>query len=87
MDKLLTTADVVLRTLFAPPPAGRPCPTLPAETEAPPLQPTEKRLSGALMRVNHVGEICAQALYTAQALATSDPGLRRHFEEAALSGR
>ena len=35
------------------------------------------------MRVNHVGEICAQALYTAQALATRDPGLRRHFEAAA----
>jgi ubiquinone biosynthesis monooxygenase Coq7 len=35
------------------------------------------------MRVNHVGEICAQALYTAQAAATSDPALRRHFELAA----
>jgi len=35
------------------------------------------------MRVNHVGEVCAQALYTAQALATPDPGLRRHFEQAA----
>lgn len=35
------------------------------------------------MRVNHVGEICAQALYTAQAFATRDPGLRRHFERAA----
>lgn len=35
------------------------------------------------MRVNHVGEVCAQALYTAQALATRDPQLRRHFEHAA----
>lgn len=83
MDKFLTTADVVLRTLFAPPPAARPCPTLPAEADAPALEATERRLSGALMRVNHVGEVCAQALYTAQALATRDDGLRRHFQEAA----
>jgi ubiquinone biosynthesis monooxygenase Coq7 len=40
-------------------------------------------LSGALMRVNHVGEVCAQALYQAQALATHDPALRAHFERAA----
>jgi len=32
--------------------------------------------------VNHVGEVCAQALYTAQALATRDPQLRQHFEQA-----
>jgi ubiquinone biosynthesis monooxygenase Coq7 len=35
------------------------------------------------MRVNHVGEICAQALYASQALATDDPALRAHFEAAA----
>jgi ubiquinone biosynthesis monooxygenase Coq7 len=35
------------------------------------------------MRVNHVGEICAQALYTSQAMATRDPALRQHFERAA----
>lgn len=35
------------------------------------------------MRVNHVGEICAQALYQAQAAATRDPALRRHFQDAA----
>ena len=35
------------------------------------------------MRVNHVGEVCAQALYTAQALTTRDPALRRQFEHAA----
>jgi ubiquinone biosynthesis monooxygenase Coq7 len=37
---------------------------------------SDRQLSGALMRVNHVGEVCAQALYTAQALATTHPGLR-----------
>jgi ubiquinone biosynthesis monooxygenase Coq7 len=35
------------------------------------------------MRINHVGEVCAQALYSAQALATADPALRRQFERAA----
>ncbi len=35
------------------------------------------------MRVNHVGEVCAQALYTAQALVTGDSTLRRNFEQAA----
>ena len=43
----------------------------------------ERRLSGALMRVDHVGEVCAQALYQAQALLARDEGLRAHFEEAA----
>ena len=43
----------------------------------------ERTLAGALMRVNHVGEVCAQALYSAQSLATHDEGLRRQFERAA----
>jgi 3-demethoxyubiquinol 3-hydroxylase len=47
------------------------------------LGPDEMRHAAALMRVNHVGEVCAQALYTAQALATRDPLLRRQLEQAA----
>jgi ubiquinone biosynthesis monooxygenase Coq7 len=47
------------------------------------LAAADRRHSASLMRVNHVGEVCAQALYTAQALATRDPALRRHFEQAA----
>ncbi|MHB1123151.1 MAG: 2-polyprenyl-3-methyl-6-methoxy-1,4-benzoquinone monooxygenase [Ramlibacter sp.] len=81
MDRFLGAADSALRTLFAKPHAGRPCPMVPAaETR---LQEREMRQAAALMRVNHVGEVCAQALYTAQALATRDPALRRHFERAA----
>lgn len=84
MDAFLTAADTALRTLFAPARASRPCPTLPAQAEpASPLGPAEKRLSGALMRVNHVGEVCAQALYTGQALATRNPALREHLAQAA----
>lgn len=47
------------------------------------LSHDEKQLAGALMRVNHVGEVCAQALYQAQAIGTRDPALKHHFEQAA----
>jgi len=79
-DALLSAADTALRTLFAPPRATHPMPQ-PA-TPGAELTDEEKRLSAALMRVNHVGEVCAQALYTAQALTTPDPALRAHFTRA-----
>ena len=47
------------------------------------LAADEKRLAGALMRVNHVGEVCAQALYQAQALTARTEPLRRQMLEAA----
>jgi ubiquinone biosynthesis monooxygenase Coq7 len=82
MDRLLTTFDTALRTLFAKHHAAVPCPTVPElETE---LTDAEKRLSAGLMRVNHVGEVCAQALYTAQAFATSNEALRAHFTKACI---
>lgn len=68
MDRFLTAADLALRTLFVPPRAQRACPTV-AEQPTVALGAEERQLAGALMRVNHVGEVCAQALYTAQALA------------------
>ncbi len=79
-DTLISAADGALRTLFAKPRARRanPAATL-ATTE---LTPAEKAEAGALMRVNHVGEVCAQALYAAQALSTRDAQLRQHFEQA-----
>ena len=81
MDRLLGAADSALKTLFAKPRAVRSCPVVPADEIR--LAAADRRHSAALMRVNHVGEVCAQALYTAQALATRDPALRRHFEKAA----
>ena len=80
MDKFLTTVDAALRTLFVTPRAALPCPTLPGEATE--LSAAEKREAGALMRVNHVGEVCAQALYTAQAFATKNEALRAHFQRA-----
>src|SRR5689334_13587395 len=81
LDPVLTAADSALRTLFARPHATR---AVPAPTRAP-VEMTEQaqREAGALMRVNHVGEVCAQALYTAQAAVARDPALRARFLEAA----
>jgi ubiquinone biosynthesis monooxygenase Coq7 len=81
MDAFLAAADSALRTLFAKPRAMRPCPVVPADET--PLAPADRRHAAALMRVNHVGEVCAQALYTAQALATRNANLRAHYEQAA----
>ncbi|KAB7615092.1 2-polyprenyl-3-methyl-6-methoxy-1,4-benzoquinone monooxygenase [Verminephrobacter sp. Larva24] len=80
-DSLLAAADNALRTLFAKPGAAEKSPA-DAVAEAA-LDPAEKRLAGALMRVNHVGEVCAQALYTAQAALTRDARLRARLQQAA----
>lgn len=68
MDPFLTAVDSALRTLFAAPHASRQCPGLSEHRDDIP-EATDRQLSGSLMRVNHVGEVCAQALYTSQALA------------------
>lgn len=81
MDALLIALDTALRTISGGSHAGRPCPRPAHEPAA--LTDEERALSGALMRVNHVGEVCAQALYSAQALTTRDAALRRQFEQAA----
>ena len=83
MDRLLTAADSALRTVFARHHANRPTPMWAAEVPPPvPLSESQKVEAAALMRVNHVGEVCAQALYTAQALATKDHALRQHLTTA-----
>ncbi|CAN5917797.1 2-polyprenyl-3-methyl-6-methoxy-1,4-benzoquinone monooxygenase [soil metagenome] len=83
-DPFLIAADAALRTLFAAPHATRPTPSA-EETDTAPIALTDiqRREAGALMRVNHVGEVCAQALYTAQAAGTKDKSLRDHFLHAA----
>ena len=81
LDRLLITVDTGLRALSGADHAARARP-LPAQPGAE-LDAADKRLAGALMRVNHVGEVCAQALYSAQALTTRSPQLRAQFENAA----
>jgi ubiquinone biosynthesis monooxygenase Coq7 len=53
------------------------------DAEQPSLSPEERAEAAALMRVNHCGEICAQALYQGQALASRNADLRRALEQAA----
>jgi len=81
LDRLILAADSALRTCFATHTASRPCPVPAAEDGV--LTVDDKRLSAALMRVNHVGEVCAQALYASQALGTNDPALKAQFVHAA----
>jgi 3-demethoxyubiquinol 3-hydroxylase len=77
----LGALDSGLRTVFAPARAGRPSPA--AGLARAELSASQTREAGALMRVNHVGEICAQALYQSQALFSRTQAQRRHFETAA----
>jgi ubiquinone biosynthesis monooxygenase Coq7 len=79
LDAWLSAADNALRTLTGACHAARPCPQADSPTQ---LDPQAKRLSGALMRVNHVGEVCAQALYDAQALSTRSKTLRAKLNQA-----
>jgi ubiquinone biosynthesis monooxygenase Coq7 len=65
-DTLITEFDKGLRTLFAPAQSQRPRPD--AGLEEAELSTAEKRHAIGLMRVNHCGEVCAQALYQGQAL-------------------
>jgi len=83
LDRLFIAADNALRTLSGANHAARPSPAASADAATGVLDERERRHAGGLMRVNHVGEICAQALYQAQAFSTRDPALRAHFEQAA----
>ncbi len=80
MHALILATDSALRTLWAEPRASRPVPQ--AQAMGTEMTDTERREAAALMRVNHVGEVCAQALYTGQALACQNPALRAQLAEA-----
>lgn len=85
VDRLLTAADGALRALFAPAKASRPVPTPPPGAGGPaPVELTDaqRRQAGGLMRVNHAGEIAAQALYHGQALVARNPRVRDALIEA-----
>lgn len=81
LDRLITVFDKGLRTLFAPAQSVR---AVPGEAlAAPELTAPERELAAALMRVNHTGEICAQALYQGQAMTARESGARQALEQAA----
>ncbi|MEP7244740.1 MAG: 2-polyprenyl-3-methyl-6-methoxy-1,4-benzoquinone monooxygenase [Gammaproteobacteria bacterium] len=80
LDSIISVADRGLRAVFAPAQASRP---LPAAGPLPELTDAEKRESGALMRVNHTGEVAAQALYHGQAFAARSGQTREMLLKAA----
>src|SRR5262245_38628258 len=81
IDQLITEFDKGLRSIFGIVSAARPAPG--RELREPQLSDTERREAAALMRVNHCGEVCAQALYQGQALASKNPELKQALDRAA----
>jgi 3-demethoxyubiquinol 3-hydroxylase len=87
LDELISEFDRGLRSMTGVSRMSRPLP-VPHESavteSSPELSPAERAHAAGLMRVNHVGEVCAQALYQAQKLATKSPSLRAVFDRAAI---
>ena len=81
VDDLVVSFDRALRTLAGRPTASRPTPG--AEIVGADLTADERRHAAGLMRVNHTGEVCAQALYAAQALVARDASVKQEFARAA----
>ena len=80
LDRLIVGADKALRVIAGVASASRPTPAAHAPDAE--LSPAEQRHSAGLMRVNHVGEVCAQALYNSQARYAHSPAIRVQFDEA-----
>jgi 3-demethoxyubiquinol 3-hydroxylase len=95
VDAWVGAADTALRTLFAPTRSNAATPMPPSissfeldhtsanQQAVPVMTASERRHAAGLMRVNHVGEVCAQALYSAQALGTGNAHLKQQFRNAA----
>ncbi|MCA8169401.1 2-polyprenyl-3-methyl-6-methoxy-1,4-benzoquinone monooxygenase [Burkholderia gladioli] len=81
-DELINEFDRGLRAIAGVSRMTRPLP-VPADDASPELDAEARKHAAGLMRVNHVGEVCAQALYQAQKLSTSSPSLKALFEESA----
>ncbi|MBI4996594.1 MAG: 2-polyprenyl-3-methyl-6-methoxy-1,4-benzoquinone monooxygenase [Rhodocyclales bacterium] len=81
IDRLILEFDKALRTLLAPAPTVRAMPG--ADQPEADLDDAERRHAAALMRIDHVGEVCAQALYQGQALTCRDPAVRDALRQAA----
>ena len=81
IEKFIIGFDGALRTLLAPAQTVR---TVPGKNFSEnDLTKAEKNKSSALMRINHTGEVCAQALYQGQALTAKDAEVQRNLNQAA----
>lgn len=83
IDQLFSNLDQGLRNTFTKPASDRPSPATTQSTD--PIADNEnlKQYSASLMRVNHVGEVCAQALYQGQALTSRSPEIKAKMQAAA----
>lgn len=81
LDHLIVEFDKGIRTLFSQAHSVRPHPD--ASLTDVPMEESEKTAAAALMRVNHSGEICAQALYQGQSLTARDPKVQEKLQLAA----
>lgn len=81
LDRLIVEFDKGLRTLFSQAHSARTYPDASMPEAA--MNEAEKNNAAALMRVNHSGEICAQALYQGQALTARDPAVQQKLQQAA----
>src|SRR6185436_7533117 len=82
IDSMILNIDRALRTVAGAHHAARPSPAAGVAEAA--LDDVARADAAALMRVNHVGEVCAQALYQGQALTARQPANRRALEQAAV---
>ncbi|MBB5191218.1 ubiquinone biosynthesis monooxygenase Coq7 [Silvimonas terrae] len=81
VDRLIGEFDVMLRTLAAPAMSERAHPD--AHIDEADMTEADKAHAAGLMRVNHTGEVCAQALYQGQSLTARDPAARNALRHAA----
>ena len=82
LDRLIVGADKALRVIAGIAKTSRPNPG--AHMPDPVMDQAERRHSAALMRVNHVGEVCAQALYNSQARHARTEAMRAQFAQAGI---
>ncbi len=87
IDSLICELDAGLRNVFAKPVASRPLPVGQGAPETAPMAAADSAESMRLMRVNHVGEVCAQALYQGQLAVARNPQTRAILEHAAREER
>lgn len=80
IDRAIIEFDRALRTVFASASSVRPVPG--EEIDEAALNDAERRHAAALMRVDHAGEICAQALYQGQAMMSRNPTIRGALRQA-----
>ncbi len=82
VDHVLREMDHVLNNIFCEQPSSRPYPAEAAGDDA--LTDTERKRAAGLMRVNHAGEVSAQALYQGQSLTARDPSISERLRQASI---